>query len=705
MKFPSIIFFSKFFTALLAIFLMSSFARANAVVTDLNYLGTSGLFFVPTGKTINYGEFQFYTNNFADVQYYRDQVDLSDNKFSGNSLGFALSLFPGLEVGVSNMGYSYNYGGSDLIANIKYSPTFIPNDWFDMAIGAIDLGGETGIQRALYSSFSKQFGDLRFTAGSGVQKQDKTLRRYEGGFAGIEYQPYPWFTALAEHDGVNDHYGVKVRTPKHWLGGHTQFFGSALLKSNIEDDNSTYFSLGVRTSLYSSTYVALDSATPIESSISNSLPWLFSDSPREYKTIVKRLPNQIDSNDEWLVDQLSRLKRALTKQGFESVWVGTKDQRLVLRFENSVFNRNDIDALGVAMGLAAEYTSQELSILDLTLSKYGVPTLRFETSLEGLKAFFAGEGSFPAMTAKKAKNHNMHKMLWVGGSASPFYVPRIEFSPKVRSYIGTVLGVMDYSVALSSNVKIPLWTGAFLSGDYEKFLGQTSDFDEGRAFNGWSISSGWSGFSIKQTIKLPLQVYSSFGLGRFKGVFQEDHSGLFGEMFWQSKQGKHMLILNGGYYESNAIDSDNRRLAIGKYRYYWDDLDIAISVEGGQYWRQDKGGKLEAAFNFGDTQVQIYMQNTSHQVIGIGFSVPIGIRKDTISNGIQLKGADRFDYGFSTTVNNGLGYNPIFPGRAKHAPHANDLLNVYFNNDRLNISYIRANKHRLIESFQEWVKN
>ena len=178
--------------------------------------------------------------------------------------------------------------------------------------------------------------------------------------------------------------------------GHTQIFGSVLLKSNIEDDkDTTYFGLGVRTSFYSSTDVALDSATPIESSISNSLPWLFSDSPREYKTIVKRLPNQIDSNDEWLVDQLGRLKKALTKQGFESVWVGKEGQRLVLRFENSVFNRNDIDALGVAMGLAAEYMPEGLSIIDLTLSKYGVPIFRFEASLEELKAFFVGEGSLP----------------------------------------------------------------------------------------------------------------------------------------------------------------------------------------------------------------------------------------------------------------------------------------------------------------------
>ena len=187
-------------------------AAENLIANDLNYLGTSGLFFVPTGTTLNHGEFNFSYSNMVDVDAYRQrQVNVGDSPFDGNAFSFALSPFPGVELGMSNMGYDLD-GGSDLIANLKYSPTFIPDSWFDMAIGAIDLGGETGLQRAVYTSLSKQFGGLRLTAGSGVQKQKETLRRYKAGFAGIEYQPYPWFTALAEHDGVNNHYGIKVRT-------------------------------------------------------------------------------------------------------------------------------------------------------------------------------------------------------------------------------------------------------------------------------------------------------------------------------------------------------------------------------------------------------------------------------------------------------------------------------------------------------------
>ena len=689
---------------LLSAFLLAPLSQAanNTIANDLNYLGTSGLFFVPTGTTLNHGEFNFSYSNMVDHAGYRRQVDEGDSPFKGNAYSFALSPFPGLEIGMSNMGYELDLG-SDLIANIKYSPTFIPDSWFDMAIGAIDLGGETGAQRALYGSVSKQLGNLRITAGSGVQKQEQTLRRFEGGFAGIEYQAYSWLTALAEHDGVNNHYGVKVRTPDHWLGGHTQIFGSALLKSNIEDNkNTTYFGLGVRTSLYSSADFSLDSATPLESSISASLPWLFSDSPREYKTIVKRLPHQIDFNDEWLVDQLGRLKRALTKQGFESVWVGKENQRLVLRFENSVFNRNDIDALGVAMGLASKYAPQGISILDLTLSKYGVPTFRFEASLEGLKAFFAGEGSFPTLTAKKAKTHDAHKMLWVGGSATPFGVPRISLSPVLSHFIGTELGVFDYSLALRSSVEIPLWQGATLLGDYDHQLGQSEDFERGRSFYRWSLPSRWTNVALTQAIQLPFSIYSSVGFGQFKGIYQEEFKGVFGEASWQSPHGAHRLSFSGGYYESTVFDDLIREVAVGQYRYYFDNLDLVISLQAGQFWRQDRGGKLEFAFNFADTQAKFFIQDTDHMLVGIVVSAPLGFRKDMMPYNFQVKGSEAVAFKTSTMVNSDSGCNCLVPGRAKLAPYGDNLSQTFLNDDRLSIAYIGANRYRLIESYQRW---
>ncbi|MDG1693869.1 MAG: YjbH domain-containing protein [Porticoccaceae bacterium] len=683
-------------------FINQTTANERLMINDLNYLGTSGLFFVPTGTTLDYGEFNFLHSNMVDHAGYRRQVSEGDSPFKGNAYSFALSPFPGVEIGMSNMGYDLDLS-SDLIANVKYSPTFIPDSWFDLSIGAIDLGGETGAQRALYGSVSKQLGQVRLTLGSGVQKQEQTLRRYEGGFGGIEYQPYPWLTAIAEHDGANNHYGVKVRTPSHWLGGHTQIYSSALLNSNIDDKKeTTYFSVGVRTSLYSSTNFSLESAKPLEKSIANRLPWLFSDSPGEYKTIVKRLPTQIESKDDWLVDRLGRLKRVLTKQGFESVWVGKDNQRLVIRFENSVFNRNDIDALGVVMGLATKYMPEETSVLDITLSKYGVPTFRFETSLSALKAFFTEEGAFPVLTSRKPKDQQIHKMLWVGGSASPFGVPRISLSPAYQSFAGTELGVFDYSLALRSSVEIPLWPGATLLGDYDHQLKQSEDFERGRTFYRWSLPSRWTNVALTQAFQLPLNIYSSVGFGHFKGTYQQEFKGIFGELTWQSRKGAHRFSLSGGYYESTVFDELTREVGVGKYRYYFDDLDLMINIEAGQFWYQDRGARAELAFNFADTQARFFVQDTDHTLIGFGVTVPFGFRKDMTPTDLQIKGSENVKFALSTMVNSDSGCNCLVPGRAKMAPYGTNLTKTLLNYDRLSIIYLESNKLRLKDAYFNW---
>ena len=71
----------------------------------------------------------------------------------------------------------------------------------------------------------------------------------------------------------------------------------------------------------------------------------------------------------------------------------------------------------------------------------------------------------------------------------------------------------------------------------------------------------------------------------------------------------------------------------------------------------------------------------------------------------QVKGSEAVEFKTSTMVNSDSGCNCLVPGRAKLAPYGDNLPQVFLNDDRLSISYIRANYHRLIESFQEWVKN
>jgi hypothetical protein len=677
-------------------------AHAEPVTDEINFQGFSGLFNVPSGSTIEYGEFHFYYSNLNDT--FLSQRGSNPSYFQGHQFNIAASPFPGLEVSMRNTSKeeSLAAGSSDLTANFKYSPTFIPKEWFEVSIGYLDLGGETGTQRAAFGAISKDWGDFRFTVGSGKQGQEISERRWESGFYGVEYQPYEWFTAVAEHDGVNTNYGVKLRTPKRWLGGTTQIYADWMVGSDINEDQTDedayYIGVGIRATLFSSFDAALDRPKRLERRIADNLDWLFADYEDAYVEPNKGL-SSLGVEDDKIVEQLGRLKRALAIQGFEEIWIGLREGRLYLRFENSVFNRNDVDALGVAMGLVASFSGDNITMLDVNLSKYGIPLLRFETDAKQLKEFYNHEAALPKLTPLKATSEQTGDMFWVGGSRSPYFVPRVSLSPQVANFTGTELGMIDYSAAIRAAFEVPVWPGAVFHANYDTNLNDTTDFEKGRTFYRWRIPTRWSSYTLKQTVKLPFDIYASVGIGRWYDTYLQDYDGVTAEGLWQSPKGAHQFSFTTGAFENIYYPTLKREIAVGRYRFYYDDFDVSLMVEAGQYFRQDRGGKAELAFNFGDTQVRFFALDTDYKAVGLGFTVPIGLRRDMRPRLFQLKGADQWKYGISTTVARDDGTNGLAPGRVKLLPYMNEIRNQYFNGDRLSVSYISVNAERLKDAY------
>jgi len=685
-----------------AVVLTPAYADDLTLNNELNYLGSSGLFFIPTGSSLDYGEFHFSYSSFADSTYrgaVADQIAAGRSPYDGNTYSIAASPFPGVEIGLSNIGFDLS-GSSDLAANIKYSPTFIPDDWFDLSFGAVDLGGETGHQSAVYGAVSKQFGRFRLTAGTGSQKQSNTIARYQGGFAGIEYQPHETLTLLAEHDGANSHYGLRMRTPEGWMNGKTQVFGSIMLGTDLDGAAANHFSVGVRTSLFSSSSIKFAESEPLESSIKGALPWLFASAPVSEDRVEVPRGRGRDAHLP-LIESLGYLKRLIAGHGFEDVWIGQEGGRLYVRFENSIFNRNQIDALGLVLGEVASRAGEDVTDIDMTLSRYGVPSLRFQVNGPALRAFYEGGRELPELIPLAPAVKSIGDALWVGGSMGQFLKPRVSFSPQFRYFLGTELGVLDYSLALRSSLELPLSPGATISADYDHKVSETRDFERGRSFYRWSMPSRWTNVELRQVVKLPFNVYGAVGVGQFKGIYREDFDGVFGEALWQSPSGVHQFSVSGGRYRSNEYDGLVREVGLGRYRYYWSDLDLAISVEGGQYWRQDRGGKIEFTFNLGDTKAHFFVQDTGYQKVGIAFTVPLGFRRDMAPRFGQVRGSSEVRFGAQTMVNNDA-CNCLVPGKAQNGPGLGYLTRNVFNKDRLSVEYVRVNQSRLREAFRLW---
>ncbi len=673
------------------------------VDNDLNFQGFSGLFNVPTGDSLDYGEFHLLKSTLADSLDGRFG-DKGTLYTKGSVYSVSASPFPGLEVGMRNIGSGIQQG-SDLSANLKYSPTFIPKEWFSLAVGLQDIGGSTNDLDASFIAISKEWGDFRFTAGAGKQKEKKpglVAPRYDGGFYGIEYQPFEWGALMAEHDGVNATYGLKLKTPLNWLDNEGQFYATLAAKHDFEDGpaDNKYFAIGYRGTLFSTIENKLGGKKQKEGQIAKVLDWLFVDSSyAEYQAIDIGLSKYQHVNDK-VVTQLGTIKNRLVKQGFERIWLGLDGDTLLIRFENSVFNRNDIDAIGVALGIVAQMAPEKIKTLDLTLSKYGVPTFRFSAEQQQVLAFYEGKLDSFKTTAKQAEQQQIGDMLWVGGSQSPFWTPRISFSPQVRNFVGTEMGVYDYSLALRTNLTLPMWQGGELVVDHDTNIDDSEDFEFGRPFGRYRYNDGIKNLFLRQTFQLPFNIYSSVAVGRSNEMYQEEHDLVAVESSWQSPDGNHRLSAYGAYMEYTEFRGNYREIYTGEYRYYLESLDVSLAIEAGQFWREDRGAKASATFNFGDTQLSVFVQDTDVQMLGIGISIPLTPRRDMRPAAVQLKGNDSWNYSLSTRTDV-EGRNPLAPMQAYRPGYLRHLDNTYFNNDRLTLSYVRANMLRLRTAFSE----
>ncbi|MFT6919084.1 MAG: hypothetical protein ACJA2G_001719 [Cognaticolwellia sp.] len=690
--------------AILACALFSHIATAN-VDNDLNFQGFSGLINVPTGDVINYGEFHVGYNNLVDSLGGRFG-DAGTAYTKGNVFNFGFSPFPGVEVGMRNIGKEFD-GGTDLSANLKYSPTFIPDEWFDLSLGIQDIGGAASSLDASFIALSKNIGDFRFTAGIGKQSgqnQQDVAKRYTGGFFGAEYQPYEWLSVMVENDGLNNSAAIKLKTPVNWLNNQGQFYTTLVAKEDFNDKNDAlYFGVGYRGSLFSSDEIGINGVKRKERQLADALDWLFNDENTQKYTPIDIGLSTFKHSDDKILSQLGVIKNRITKQGFENVWIGLEKDTLYLRFENSIFNRNDIDAIGVVLGLLSQMAPESTSNLDITLSKYGVANFRFVADKLQVIRFYKGEIPHFSTQAKMANNQQAGDMLWIGGSKSPYFVPRISVSPVLRNFIGSEMGVYDYSLALRTNFTIGLWQGGEVIVDYDINLYNSEDFKQGNSFYRWQHEDGIKNLFLRQTFKLPFNIYSSVALGRSKEMLWEEYNTLALENTWQSPRGAHKVSVYGAYLDSVDFDNYTKEIFTGEYRYYWEDLDVSLSVEAGQFWRQDQGMKISAEFYFGDTKVGVFAQDTDVQSIGISLSVPLTPRRDMRPSMLQLKGSDKWDYQLLTR-SDFEGGNPLAPQRAYRPSYLSHVDSTYLNDDRLSVAYMQANIERLRSAFNKLVR-
>ena len=670
----------------------------------------TGLFKVPNAEVADYGQFQFGLSN---------PVEFRGRYIDGYNYMPTFGLMPGLEV-VGRIATRDNnsncyFGGCgirDLSASAKYKLPFIPADWFSVAVGARDLGGAANNFQAYYGVVSKEWWQLRFSAGMG--SSESQLGQLDGLFGGVEWQPWEWLQLVSEYDANSFNAGAKLYTPSAWLPQGWQLYGSwqAYQQENRAEKEQWWgvgiklpMALGTEPARYSQSGFSADEIAEARASLASVSQ---QEAPTPEKVSVTSSPANASSENKSASAPaeprgLESLIVLLSQAGFENIRAALIDKQLVVALENNRYNWNELDGLGVALGIIADNAPAKSQDVELILLNQKLPVLAINSSLACTKAYLQGSGScedkgdfFAAstrgLTAKLAKLDKQPEQT------SSALRPRLVFAPAIRSNVATEYGVFDYSLALSSNLQLPMWQGAMFDVRHFLPVSNSDDFADGKIWADERYHSEVDRILIHQAFWLPADLFTKFSAGRML----YDYDGVQNETRWESEQGVHRFKVESAWFE-NDKNHDTAKPVLGSYRYYKSDWDWAAEITAGQFWEGDKGYKLVSKHWFGDTEIRLFFRDTTHKIAGLEVVVPLTFREDMKPTRFgQIRGTAQFAYGVETLV--GETHNQLTSGVAVTPSLAHNVDQVYFNRDRLSPAYVEANLSRMREAYQKYAK-
>ncbi len=697
------------------------------ITKTASFQAFTGVFNTPNTEVISYGDFSFaYSDNYYDQG---NVINRLNGFQKAKDLKFGLGIFPNLEIigrlGTSTIhcnGYTDdNCGFRDLSGSIKYQIPFIPKNWFQLAIGGQDIGGSVVLSQAYYISASKSFGLNQFGSvrtSVGVSNSDNALDYMNGAFGSVEYQPFDLLQVAVEYDANVVNAGVKAFAPEAWLPKGWQVSAAAQLYTSDSDHNEKdeWFSFNLTipmgsTSPRKSTKQIMQDEVVVISGTKNSETVATNTALLDDKTSAGTSDLTLDNEpSNRLVATASKKHQAasvvtqedlttfshfLANYGFESISIGLDEKfanKLVIKFENNLYNRNEDDAMQVMAKLVDEHLHTNATI-DLT--NFGLIVKTVQLDFANSKALALGQYA-------SVKNRNLvsnwfadDNVKWlVNNESSAYFVPRLIVAPAVSSLVGTEYGAFDFQLVLSLNAQMSLWPGALVDFRYmTDTIANTDDFEKNKyIYNRFAIRKGIDRRLFHQTFSLPLNVFTQFSYGRIYG----NSDGLLNETRWQSTDNLHRVTLLAGEFDQKPVNSSSRTIThqplLLKYRYRYSPLNWDVELTAGEYWGGDKGFTLRSLHWFDNVQVGLKYRKSKfddrdggeeEDFFAIGFSIPLNFNKSMNPKyGFQVKGIEQWNYYVETSLTEKNTGNHIKTGFGQEPALYNNLNQVYFNRDR-----------------------
>lgn len=679
------------------------YVEAAKVTDQLEGLPSSqsftGLMFTPNAQVKEYGDFGL---SFAKGRPWLGEVQGLD------SIKVSFGLIEGVEAQGSIVTYDYDSncfktgcgGIRDLSVSIKYQvPNFWGNDNLDFALGMQDVGGAETKLMTNFVVADYTFSSLPFRVSAGFGQSEERLGGVlDGPFGGFEYQPFDFLQLVGEYDSVEFNSSIKVFTPDALLPNDITASLSYQIYSGHESDGSSVWSAAL--------------SMPLITEYSSSR-----DYAKNNMTVMDRLVVEQNKAQQ---ASISSLVSALKNEGFINVQVGVLNDKAVVALENRRYNHNQMDGLGVAMGIISShfgtYSAQEMGLsserVELMLLANQKPVVSVQTDVTCYKSFVNGSAVCDDIQFSTSNlSDKLELVEWKTERVNSGTLDsQLVLSPMVRHGVATEFGVYDYSFAMSSNLYTFLWSGAAVDIRHILPLAESDDFEEGGYFEDSAYENEIDRAMVHQFFRLPyVDVANQVSIGLVK----TDYVGARSESAWFSLSGAHALGLEMSYFQhmdekdKNGYANPDRQTFLTRYTFSMPEWDWQFNATAGEFWKGDVGAKLTTSHWFEDIEVSASYQVTKfndtdeEQFVTVAVKLPLTPWRDMSPGLFQARGNEAYDFNVTTRVGNEFNY--LSTGQGDELVMDNSMLRRYFNRGRYGTDYFEENKIRMRNAYLRYL--
>ena len=705
-------------------------AQAQPVVPGLSAVGAAGAALTPSAAPLAPGQL---------LLGYDTALPGLRMAPRGHNIGLAVGLLPGLELSgrlATNDLQCNAYGlgtnpcrqplQRDLSASFKLGHRFTHPAWpgwgLAASVGATDLGGAATNYRSWYGVLGVDHGPWAATAG--LAHGVSATSPLDGGFASLQWRAAEWLQLQAEAIGSRQWVGARLMLPARWQSAGVQPW--LALQHSLQADDLTprqWWAVGL--SLALGHPGAGPARAPVADAAAPARPVAPGGVVAEAATPAVAVPAQppraralasgpfaAPEGPAWAATLASQLAAA----GFEDVSVGLGAARLVVDAENSGYQWNNLDALGVALGLVSRSAAPAPGVVDLRLRQRGIVVLRAVGGAACIADWLRGAdrcddgGTLRLLAGARAQADVAEAAWWVHRQRAAFGRPRLLLSPDIDSRVGTEYGTLDASVGLNLQLQLPLWRGASADVAYVHALGHSADYDAGGPFADFRIDSQLYRVMLHQAVDIAPGLAARVAAGR---LFKRLDGGLV-ELRWQPGDGAHRVAVEAARFNHRQVDFV-KQSAMGSYRWFMAPLQTAVEVQGGRFWHGDRGAMGVLRHWFGDVSVALYLRRSRFEpdapalyspygsrfvnAAGVEFSFPLTPRREHVGQWLQLRGAERFSYGVASVVGQ-KNTNFLTPWFGRFAPVPLGLAGSVDNSDRGSQAYLESNLGRVREAWR-----